>query len=379
MIAGTTVQFPGDSGKHDNYRGQDCPGRSFRVTMAGAGAAYTNSVLCLVCQREFDASENALLLSSIQRMPGLIELLKASPLPPVEAFAGAVLEELVKLSNDFNIGSFIVRYDPSLTSRTPASSVVLESFGLLQSHNMVAPALQAGYYFVTTKGREIGTAANFRVYLKSQQANADSMYEVVNRELSAMTQRAESDINQAIADAKKEAQSILNLARKTAEGVSLRDVQTQFGNAARNCSTNVRIWAWLSGLSIASFLGIVICLFTWWAPSFQKAGGETSGFAIYHTALRITFLTAIAAVATFSLKLLRAWLHLREQNLHRQRIANSMDAFLGAASAEQRDIILGRMVDAITAFGNSGLLAEDESMSPAKVVLESVPRALSSK
>ena len=54
-----------------------------------------------------------------------------------------------------------------------------------------------------------------------------------------------------------------------------------------------------------------------------------------------------------------------------------MAAFLGAASPEQRDIILGRVVDSITAFGSSGLLVDDESMSPAKVVLESLPRALS--
>ena len=53
-----------------------------------------------------------------------------------------------------------------------------------------------------------------------------------------------------------------------------------------------------------------------------------------------------------------------------------MDAFLGAASEAQRDMILARMVDAITAFGTSGLLVDDESMSPMKLIVESVPKVL---
>jgi hypothetical protein len=98
--------------------------------------------------------------------------------------------------------------------------------------------------------------------------------------------------------------------------------------------------------------------------------------AIYQTVIRVTLLTAIGAIATFCFKVLRAQMHLREQNLHRARVANTMDAFLGAASQpEQRDIILARMLDAIVAFGNSGLLTDsDESMSPAKLILESIPR-----
>jgi hypothetical protein len=41
-------------------------------------------------------------------------------------------------------------------------------------------------------------------------------------------------------------------------------------------------------------------------------------------------------------------MHMREVNLHRQRIANSMAAFVeAAATAEQADVIFGRMVDAV--------------------------------
>jgi hypothetical protein len=43
------------------------------------------------------------------------------------------------------------------------------------------------------------------------------------------------------------------------------------------------------------------------------------------------------------------------------------------------DLILGRLAGSIIAFGNSGLLSDDDSMSPAKVILESVQRGFASK
>lgn len=201
-------------------------------------------------------------------------------------------------------------------------------------------------------------------------------------ELAAMRERATSDINQAIEDAKKEAQSILNLARATAQGISLEDVQTQFKNAGNDCLSSIKLWASLSVSFIVVFIVALIGFLTWWEPYIRTTtqGNSNSALIVYHTVIRVTMLTALAAVTTFCMKVLRAQLHLREQNLHRQRVANSIAAFLGAASAEQRDVILGRMVDAITAFGSSGLLSDnDDSMSPAKVILESVPRVLSQK
>ncbi len=100
---------------------------------------------------------------------------------------------------------------------------------------------------------------------------------------------------------------------------------------------------------------------------------------IYFTALRITILAAIGGVAAFCLKILRANMHMRAHNLHRQRLANSMAAFVESASTnEQRDLILAHLVDAIASFGSSGLLAKpDDSVSPSKMTIDTINRTLS--
>src|SRR5579862_718315 len=60
MTAGTTVEFPGDAGKHANAEGQYCPGRTFLTLQAGVGGAYVNTVKCTTCLREFNAWESGL-------------------------------------------------------------------------------------------------------------------------------------------------------------------------------------------------------------------------------------------------------------------------------------------------------------------------------
>src|SRR5271157_2494935 len=323
-------------------------------------------------------------------MPDLAELLRSSPSPPVEDVVGLVLEVLVKSGSDENPGNFAARFTgtPPRGTPTPADYLVFEAFQWLQSRNLIASASQPGWYFVTTTGKKIATADSLRIYLAQEKNRADAAYESTVKELAEMKKRVESDIAQAIEEAKKEAQSILSLARQTAQGISLDDVQDQFAQAAEHCLTGIWIWASLSLVLCVALIVAVVGFFTWWEPSFQTAAqtalnqstAADKGFTIYHTVLRVTLLTAIAALATFCQKILRAQLHLREQNLHRQRVANSAAAFLGATtSPEQRDLVLSRLADAITAFGNSGLLADDDSVSPAKVILESVQRGLSSR
>jgi hypothetical protein len=57
-----------------------------------------------------------------------------------------------------------------------------------------------------------------------------------------------------------------------------------------------------------------------------------------------------------------------------------MSAFVEAARTdEQRDLILGRLVDAVATFGNTGLLANDEDIMPSpKMTVETVLKNLSS-
>ncbi len=326
--------------------------------------------------------------TSTSSLPASVDQLLAIP---VEDLAGLILERLHSAERIQHVRNFAT----SIADRYPSEDlakvmqVVQEAWQWLESHGMIAPdGQQLGWYFVTRQGHSIGTAANLKTHLARQR----DLAAVAREQIGAIREQAATQIGAAIEDARKQAQdilqharheaaSILNLARETAKGVSFDDVQQQFRAAAAQCLTGITIWAGLSAVSILSFLCVLIGFVTWWAPAFQSqtATGQSpsSGPAIYQTVIRVAILTAIGAVTTFCLRVLRAQMHLREQNLHRQRVANSIAAFLGAASPEQRDTILARMVDAVTSFGSSGLLTDgDESMSPAKVILESMPRTL---
>src|SRR5579871_3018760 len=108
------------------------------------------------------------------RATSLAEALKSTPLPPVDDIAGLVLEELVKIGQDENVGNFAARFTgrPALEARTPATSIIYEAFSRLQSLNMIAPARQGGWYFVTSQGQQIGTAVNLRAFLAKQQGGS---------------------------------------------------------------------------------------------------------------------------------------------------------------------------------------------------------------
>lgn len=99
---------------------------------------------------------------------------------------------------------------------------------------------------------------------------------------------------------------------------------------------------------------------------------------VYFGAIRITILTGVGAMATFCLRMLRAHMHMSQLNLHRQRIANSMAAFVESAiTPEQRDLILAQLVTSVDDFGSSGLLSkEDDSVYSPKMTIEAITRTL---
>ena len=97
---------------------------------------------------------------------------------------------------------------------------------------------------------------------------------------------------------------------------------------------------------------------------------------IYYGAIKISVLTVIATTTAFCLKILRAHLHMSEKNRHRQRVANSMEAFVQSAiTPEQRDLILSQLVESIVQFGHSGLVQrEDDSVYRPKMTIDSITR-----
>jgi hypothetical protein len=209
----------------------------------------------------------------------------------------------------------------------------------------------------------------------------EGIREEYQRTVSNMKAQAEESLKhvqqeseKVLGEAKKLAQEIEDRARKTAAHISVEAAQKQFQEAQVTLKSEVKLWAWLSVGATAAFIAVAIILAKIHLPEGMKWD------VIYFAAIRITILTAVGAMATFCLRILRAHMHMSQQNLHRQRIANSMAAFVESAiTPDQRDLILAQLVTSVADFGSSGLLShEDDTVYSPKMTFEAITRTLSS-
>ncbi len=169
----------------------------------------------------------------------------------------------------------------------------------------------------------------------------------------------------------KETEQALLTARGENWKTSLKSACDEFQEGVKSNNKAVIYWGIISIVIFSVF--IIACVIFYSEPPIYVLGT-----AIARSALRITILTAIAAGIAFSLRIFRSNLHMRELNKHRLRITKSMPSFIESAfSKEQRDLILSQMVNAITSFGNSGLLkGEDESVSTPRMIVDNLYRSL---
>ncbi len=78
---------------------------------------------------------------------------------------------------------------------------------------------------------------------------------------------------------------------------------------------------------------------------------------IYYTTIRITFLSAIFAIANFCFKLIRSYLQIYQKNLHNATIIRSMASLVESAlDKDVRNEIYRKLLDIIIEFGDTGLL-----------------------
>jgi len=175
-----------------------------------------------------------------------------------------------------------------------------------------------------------------------------------------------------LAQATKLAKDIEERARRTAAHISVEEAQKQFKEAQTDLDKQVKLWWLLSGISLAAFLLVAFALSRIVLPD------KWQWHVVYYTAIRVTILTAVGAIATFCLRILRAQMHMSQHNRHRQRVANSMQAFVEAAiTPEQRDMILAQLVTSVVDFGTSGLLSkEDDAVYAPKMTIDSITRTI---
>ena len=197
--------------------------------------------------------------------------------------------------------------------------------------------------------------------------------ESIKRESESALQQVKEEADKTIEEARTLAEQIENRARLTASGISVKEAQKQFREAQAEIDGRVKIWASLGTLSVLVFFAVAGYFAAVELPD------QWRWELLYYGAIRVSILTAIGTIAAFCLKILRAHLHMGEKNRHRQRVANSMGAFVeSAVTPEQRDFILSQLVESVVQFGNSGLIQrEDDSAYRPKMTIDSVARTLS--
>lgn len=213
---------------------------------------------------------------------------------------------------------------------------------------------------------ENGILSNLDFNVRLQQMS-ENLNKITNDTLTKI--RRESDL--IIKNANLKAQEIDLIVRKSAENISVLDAQNQFQEGVKQNTTNIKIWGGISISLIVIFCIAIMCML------YHETSGDFTWNVIYHSAIRITILGFIGTLLAFSLRILKSHLHMREHNLHRKRIANSMAAFAqSATSQEHRDLILSRLVDSVASFGNSGMINNEEDGN-SKLTIDNITRSLS--
>ncbi len=192
---------------------------------------------------------------------------------------------------------------------------------------------------------------------------------IVNSVLGTLDERIK-DAREAIKEAEQKRAILTGEATKG----SFKQAVIQFEEAQENFDKESRNW-FCASCSLIVLLLVAILIFV-----FSGEPEQDTPFAlvIYRTAIRLTLLGVLGAVATFCLRIYRSKMHMARHNLHRQHIAKSMDSFVHAAiTEEQRDKILSILVEEVATFGPSGLIRDKEDhMTSSKLIIEQFTKTL---
>jgi hypothetical protein len=209
--------------------------------------------------------------------------------------------------------------------------------------------------------------------------------------------RIDERVRAAKDDIEQKARDVLESAQRTADKISVKDAQDQFNEAAKELSKKSQLWLGSSVIFFGCLLGFL--LYQLWHPPIlisqivdalnpAQPSTLTKGridpvpiplliaASAYFTSIRLAIAGIFGIGLAFSLRMARAYLHMIEHNRHKLRVTNSIESFVAAVrTKEQKDLVLSKLVESVTDFGDSGILAKqgDTSGLPS-VIFDSITK-----
>ena len=338
-------------------------------------------------------------LSTVIASPGLVSLKRdvntANAFDEVTKLALKWLERIEPLADRIEDGAL-----------NPLAVFVEKIVGIIdrkeiQQNETVASAL-------VIAGNQFRTAVP---YLGGEWLEATGILSVLKEDVSSTRISAINDIHTALGEAKetiaKSSEEFKTELRKTADTasqqlldiktevnkISIDSAQQQFQAASDNLRIKAVVWSILTAVLFAGMIGMLVCftysppplikkiVATFLDPSSKQAAPPVSvplliAASAYYTSLRLALLGFIGVGFAFSLRMTRAYFQMIEHNQHKLRVTNSIEAFVASVyTKEQRDLVLGKLVDSVTAFGDTGILGkETDSASIPTVVIDAITK-----
>lgn len=219
------------------------------------------------------------------------------------------------------------------------------------------------------------------------------------REVRASVEQAAADITTSVTEAHEgirktaeEAVKDFELAKAKASKISVDSAEQQFSAAAHSLKRKATFWASLTSILFAGLVCILVWL--WRHPpelvqdvmDAMKPGSKIVAMPVsiplliaasaYFTSIRLAIIGVLGIGMAFSLRMTRAYLHMIEHNQHKLRVTNSIEAFVAAVRTnEQKDLVLSKLVESVTEFGDSGILGKQgEASGLPSVIFESMTK-----
>jgi hypothetical protein len=202
---------------------------------------------------------------------------------------------------------------------------------------------------------------------------------------------ARTNIRKTVEDAEKE----LELVRTRASRISVDSAQQQFKDAATSLRVKFGVWAAVTGLLFLGLFGFLGWLLMNPPTLIRqivdalKPGPTVVTLPVsvpllvvasaYYTSIRLAIIGILGVGLAFGLRMTRAYLHMIEHNQHKLRVTNSIEAFVAAVRTnEQKDFVLGKLVESVTEFGDSGILGKQgETSGLPSVIFETMTKNIS--